>query len=221
MKLRHSNVGVVLFSLVLCVPMSRAQDGAPGAFSLIGTTPHAMPRLSSPLATADFDHDEKPDGAVLLETGSLNGHRSFRIEVHLTARKNDAISFSSAESDLSISALDVNQDGAQDIVIEKAFSRQRLEVYLNDGHGAFHRATAGNYPPPNPARPVWRARQIPVPSAVCVPVSRGFELGCKRRVSILRGDASGHLRSWLDLLVAPSEPRSPASSRAPPSPFSL
>lgn len=221
MKLRHSIIGIVLSAPVLFAPLLRAQDGLPGALARVGRTSYAWAELSSPIAAADFDNDQKPDGAILQATGFLNGSRAFRIELHLSAGNNDAISFSSSEPDLSISALDVNQDGAPDILIEKALTHERLEVYLNDGHGAFHRARTEDYPLPNQDAPDGRKRQLPVPSASCLPPSRGLEPGDLKRISTLRRDTSGPRRSWLEILLAPSKPRAPTSSRAPPSLLSL
>jgi hypothetical protein len=218
---RHLIAATVLFSLVLGAPLTRAQDGLQGALSGGARTSYAVPEFFSAIAVADFDHDQKPDGALLLETGLLNGNRVFRIELHLTANTNNAISFSSNESGLLISTLDVNRDGAPDIVIEKAFTHQRIGLYLNDGSGAFHRVRTEDYPDPNPNTPNGRALEIPVPPALCLPVSRGLELDRLHRILILRRDSSGPLRSWLRALLAPSEPRAPASSRAPPSLLSI
>ena len=220
LKFRHSIVGTVLFSLVPCTSILRAQDGLPGALSRVERTSYAVSQLSSPIAAADIDNDQKPDGAILLETGFLNGTPAFRIDLHLT-NNNNTISFSSAESALAISALDVNRDGAPDIVIERAFTGQRQAVYLNDGHGAFHRARTEDYPSPSPAAPDWRAQQIQDPTAFCLPVSRGLELERLQRIATVRQDSSGRLRSWLEVLLARSKPRAPTSSRAPPSHFSL
>src|SRR5579872_7222300 len=126
MKLRYPICGILLCLVSLCVPALQAQDGLRGALSRGAKSGQAFAGRPAQIAAADFDDDQAPDGAILLETGSLNGQRSFRVEVHATAAANSAITFSSEENGLAISALDVNQDGAPDIVIEKAFTHQRL-----------------------------------------------------------------------------------------------
>src|SRR5262249_16438114 len=134
------------------------------------------------LAAADFDSDKKPDGALLLEAGLLNGERAFRIEIHLTAGSDSAITFSSQEARLAISALDLKRDGAPDIVIEKAFTHERLQVYLNDGHGSFIKARTEDYPASDPALPAWRTRLSHLPPVFGLPVSRTFEPGAIHRI---------------------------------------
>ena len=95
MNLRHSNVGIALLLAFLCTPVLKAQDGLRGALSRVAQTAHAVAELSTQIAAADFDNDQKPDGAILVETGLLNGERAFRIELHVTGSNNDAITFSS------------------------------------------------------------------------------------------------------------------------------
>jgi hypothetical protein len=180
-----------------------------------------LPELSSQIAAADFDNDQNPDGAILLETGILNGTRAFRIEFHLTASKNMGITFCSAESGLAISAVDVNQDGAPDIVIENAFTHRRLQVFLNDGHGAFRKARAEDYPSPDPSAPNWRVQATQVWPVACLPVSRSFEMRSLQRVSILARNASNRFSFWPEVLLTRSAARAPTSSRAPPSLLSL
>ena len=221
MKLRSVIFAIVLFSTLLGAPAAMAQDGLRGALSESAHSLHSVPALSPQIAAADFDHDRKSDGAILLETGRLNGRRSFRIELHLTAEANKAILFSSVEADLSISALDVNRDGATDIVVEKVFPRQRLQVYLNDGHGAFHRVRIEEYPSPDPFSPGWRTALTLDSLAIGLPASRGFDDGVLRPVSVLSRKLAEPINPWHEILLVQSGPRAPNSSRAPPSHLSL
>src|SRR5262249_27533566 len=89
------------------------------------------------LAVADFDNDHKLDGAVLVDSGQLHGRKTFRIRLYLSGSGNSELIFESAETALAIRTLDVNEDGATDVVIERPLSHQRLYVWLNDGHGDF------------------------------------------------------------------------------------
>jgi hypothetical protein len=221
MKRRKSVVGIFLLLLSLCVPAVKAQDGLHGALSRDAKTAHLLPELSSQIAAADFDNDQKPDGALLVETGVLNGTRAFQIELHLTATKNIGITFSSAETGLAISALDVNQDGAPDIIVEKAFTHQRLQVFLNDGHGAFRKVRAEDYPSPDPSAPNCRTQLSQTWPVFCLPVSRSFEMRNLERVLTLGRNSSIRLGFRHEMLLAPSPVSASASPRAPPFVLSL
>lgn len=216
MKLRYSIIGTLLSLLVLYLPAVRAQDGLQGALSRHAETSPGAPGSAQELAIADFDNDDKTDGAILSQAGVLNGQKLFRIELHLSAEKNSAITFSSAEPGLAISALDVNGDGAPDIVVEKAFTRQRVLVYLNDGHGAFREAKSDDYLLPDPFAPQWGARLTQYLPAVLLPSTRGFEVAGPRRISIIRPSGLRPLSFWLEALLAQSGPRAPSAPRAPP-----
>lgn len=217
MKRRKSIPGIFLLVLSLLVPVLKAQDGLRGALSRESESAQWLAQLSSKIAAADFDDDHKPDGALLVEAGVLEGARAFRIELHLSGRQNTGIAFSSQESQLAISALDVNRDGTPDIVVEKAFTHERLQVYLNDGHGAFHQARAEDYPAPDPSSPNWGAELTQTGPAFCLPVSRNFETGILERVSILPRNGSSKFGLQPEVLLAQSAARAPAPARAPPS----
>jgi hypothetical protein len=103
--------------------------------------------LATPLAAADFDGDGKPDGAILIGGNWLQPRSRFgTIEVHFTGRPNADLTFESSEAALAISARDVNRDGATDIVVEQAFTHRRVQVWLNDGRGVFHKVRSEDYP---------------------------------------------------------------------------
>jgi hypothetical protein len=216
MKPRYSIIGTLLSLLVLCLPAVRAQDGLRGALSRHAETLPGAPGSASELAIGDFDNDDKPDGAILSQTGVLNGQKLFRIELHLSANKNFAITFSSAEPSLAISALDVNGDGAPDIVVEKAFTRQRVLVYLNDGSGGFREEKGDASPLPDPFAPQWGARLTLCLPAVFLPSTRGFEVAGPQWISIIRPNGLRPPSFWSEALFAQSGPRAPSAPRAPP-----
>jgi len=221
MKARCSVYGIVLFLVFSCFPLLKAQDGLRGAMSRGSKPAQGVGEFSPQIAAADFDNDHDPDGAILLETGRLNGERSFRIEVHVTEAANSAMSFSSGESGLAISALDVNWDGAPDIVVEKSFTHQRVKVYLNDGHGGFRAARVEDYPSTNPLAPKCRPASSGYAPALCLLISRSSEAGSAKRVSILVRTAFTRVSFWPEALLAQSAARAPSSSRAPPPFLSL
>jgi hypothetical protein len=217
MKLRHSIFGIVVSLLFLFTPSLEAQDGLLGALSREMALPHGVTGFEQRVAAADFDNDQRPDGALLLPTGFSNGKRSFRIELHFTAGDDSVISFASAERSLSISTLDVNRDGAPDIVVEKASTRERLQVYLNDGQGAFHRAPLEDFDTPDPLAPRWQAHAELDSNSVYLTFTRSSETaGPQRAVSAdLSDTGDSHLRPAA--LRVQSNARSRAASRAPPS----
>ena len=138
---------IVLFALVLTTPSLWAQDGLMGAFSRLDSTTSLLRSPFDPrLIAADFDNDQKADGAVLRNAGQLGGQNIFRIELHVTARTDTDLMFASDESALAISSLDVNRDGTPDIIVEQPFTRKRLHVWLNDGHGIFRKVQSEDFP---------------------------------------------------------------------------
>jgi hypothetical protein len=221
MKLRPFIFGLFAAVLIACALPVRAQDGLLGALSEGNGTSRTLVSFDQQVAAADFDNDQKPDGAVLLPSVQSNGQRSFRIEFHVTAGQNSAITFSTKETGLSISALDVNHDGAPDIVVEKTLTHERLQVYLNDGHGSFHKARLEAFLFPDPSAPLWRSWTTPILPSVYLPSSRGFETAGLRTLSVVVPNQTRELNSWPDVPAAQSGARLPSSSRAPPSPLPL
>src|SRR5215470_4739348 len=137
MKARFLTIGFILATvLVWAVPILHAQDGAQGAIEHAGRAVWSgrhLDRVAGPtLAVADFDNDKKPDGAVLLEPVPVLGPRTFQVELHFTGRSNSAITFESPESNLTVTAIDIDHDGDVDILIEQSFTHKRLQVWLND-----------------------------------------------------------------------------------------
>src|SRR5262249_26842435 len=131
--------------------------------------------LGRALAVADFDNDHKLDGAVLVGSSRLLGHNTFRIDLHLSGRGNSELIFDSAEIALAIAALDVNEDGATDVVIERTLSHQRLYVWLNDGHGDFHRGRIEDFQ--HGANPTGALFETPSSQQDCAPGCLGPQRG--------------------------------------------
>jgi len=220
MKRRLSIVGFVLF-LLLPVANLRAQDGIAGALFQEVNTPTPIFNLKTHLVAADFDNDQKPDGAILREAGLREGKRAFRIEFHLSAADNYAITFSTLETALSISALDVDRDGAPDIVIEKAFTHQRIQIYLNDGHGAFREAKTDDYPPSDRPGNIWRSPfDLSVP-VLGLPATRSFEIADLRVLELLDQTSLERPNFRSEMLLHDSGARAATAIRGPPSSLSV
>ena len=221
MKLRLSIYAIVVSLLLIFVPWLRAQDGLLGALAQQGTRSQLAFDFTQPLAAADFDNDNKPDAAVLLPAGLTDGKQSFRIELHVTSGRDDTIVFSAVERSLSISALDVNRDGAPDIVIEKPFTRQRVQVYLNDGHGVFHEARSEDFAFPEPLSDTLRAWFVELTPSSYLPSTRGFEIASLTSLPLFASGGRQLFRCRPDDLSLRAGPRTPSHSRAPPVSHSL
>ena len=221
MRVRSFSVNFVLATLLLVAAAVRAQDGVQGALAQASHTAllgQRLNRLSGPtLAIADFDGDNKQDGAVILETGPFLGPDNFQIDLHFTGRNNANISFQSPESNITIGALDIDHDGDTDIVIEQSFTHKGLQVWLNDGHGTFKEGRIEDFPSAvAPTRDQLTSSQRADCPAVSLLTQRGFE------TMLLACHIAGRPPSDVDLAAVFSNsfrtdsPFSLATSRAPP-----
>lgn len=214
MKVRVSIAGFVLAAVALVVPRAPAQDGLRGAFTQL----EHVQRDVSALAPADFDNDSRPDGAVLSKAGWLNGQRLFRIDLHLTAGKDASIDFHSVETDLEIAAVDVNRDGAPDIVVERPLTHQRVEVFLNDGYGVFQRVASNSFSYLDEATAQWCPTLAPLYLPVAIlPSLRGFELPEVRVTVLVDTDHAQNAHDATAALLAQCAAHAPSAPRAPPS----
>jgi hypothetical protein len=131
-----SIVALACFALAL-----HAQDGLSDALARAGSASNAGSALFGPsLVTADFNNDHHPDGALL-----LRARNAFHIELHFRFHQVSEITFASSAPRLAIYVLDVNRDGAPDLLVVDPFSLRRLFVWLNDGHGAFYQARVDDF----------------------------------------------------------------------------
>ena len=225
MKTRAPIFTIALIVLALGAPSLWAQDGLAGAISRIRNARGLLDQqCGQSFVAADFDNDHKPDGAVLLDAGHVRGRMSFRIEFYDSTRKGGEITFASNESSLAIRAVDVNRDGATDIVVEQIFTHKRLQVWLNDGHGSFYPARVEDFQSEDDGSPP----QFDAPPddqhgpALLTIVKRCTKLIIQRALSSSNGVFSPRPHSWSLLSVIQEEASGPHPSRAPPiSSFSL
>jgi hypothetical protein len=219
MKIRRYIYWSALAALLLLTSNGRAQDGLRGALSRFESPARLLQHtFSQQIAAADFDKDQRPDGAVLLNTGQTNGQNSFRIEVHLTAGTNTGFTFSSAESAISISALDVNADGAPDIVVQQTFTHKRLQVWLNDGHASFRKVNSDNYQAQTEGPTQFQAHPPgQYGSAIWLPAKVKVELAEARSTPLSAADNFGGHHLWPEVLLAHSAHCALNPPRGPPS----
>jgi hypothetical protein len=132
---------LALVAITLSASALHAQDGLSDAMACAKYASNTGSTFLGPsLATADFNNDHHPDGALL-----LRDRNSFRIEVHFRFHQVSEITFASSLPQLAISAVDVNRDGSPDLVVEDPFSLRRVFIWINDGHGAFHSASVDDF----------------------------------------------------------------------------
>jgi hypothetical protein len=214
----------VLAALALIAPSLWAQDGLVGALSRLGATASLLHEpFEQKLVAADFDHDQKPDAAVLLDTGQFHGQKTFRIELHVTARNNSELCFESDEPALAITSSDINHDGAPDIVVEQTFTHKRLHVWLNDGHGTFRKAHIEDFA----AADGENLYQFKTPSlaqdfpTLYLPSKLGSELAIVRAASPSFGSSTSgrHIRPTASARLRQADDPNP--SRGPPALLSL
>jgi hypothetical protein len=209
-------------ALALAATFSWAQDGLEGALSRANRDPlqNFSAVIGRTLAVADFDNDRKLDGAILLDSGRVSYRNRFRIQFHFSGSNNTELAFESSETALAITALDVNHDGATDLVVEQSFTHKRLYVWLNDGHGGFHRDRVEDF---QTAESFGGNRLLGPDSGIdyplfCLIQQRGIESGILAG-SAFRGrppSTSSPARP-ATIFLASSTSSSAKSSRAPPS----
>ncbi len=214
MKLRSPKFPIFLISLFFAASSLWAQDGVRGAVSKVGSSPSLLRNsFEHRFVAADFDNDQKPDGAVLLDAGQFNGRELFRIELHVTGGENNELTFESNETALTLSALDVNQDGAPDIVIEQAFTHKRLQVWLNDGHGLFRKVRSEDFPSaPAPSCQWGSPLHWQVDLALTLPSKLGSDHDVLIR-QVLRFDSSSS--KWRERTDAPFARLRSINARSP------
>jgi hypothetical protein len=97
-------------------------------------------------AIADFDGDRKPDLATIeVERDASIGTR-YSIRLQLSAGRESAIGITGPWGGLQLEPRDVNGDDAIDLIVTTALDSHFVAVLLNDGHGKFTEARAGEFP---------------------------------------------------------------------------
>ena len=165
---------ILLLIAALCVsPFLFAQDGVKGALfqTSLGTS------LSRSVAVADLDGDNEPDGAILINSQRVGAHTDIKIELHFSGRSNTELNFESTGQAFVVRAWDIDHDGANDLVVEDAFTHKPLYVWINEGHGDFHQGNLQDFP----LLAFGAENQLQSPSShpeclFCLPPQGGFEI---------------------------------------------
>jgi hypothetical protein len=88
-------------------------------------------------AIADFDSDQKPDFAIANKIGTSSRGYEYSIELELSLESRQVFRFHSADSALSIAALDLDNDQDLDLVLTRTVNGEIVGVWINNGHGRF------------------------------------------------------------------------------------
>ncbi|HTU33164.1 MAG TPA: VCBS repeat-containing protein [Candidatus Acidoferrum sp.] len=100
-----------------------------------------------PFTIADFNGDQRPDFARVLDGGEVTAHGyDYAIWIQLSGSGRTLIRLVAPSGGLSIEARDVNGDHAVDLVLSTAWLKQPVAILLNDGHGRFSRVAPNAYP---------------------------------------------------------------------------
>ena len=212
--LRSLIKAIVFLAMVCAVATLHAQDGLSDALARLNFSRDINSGLlGPPIATADFNRDTHPDGAVLRHDGN-----TFHIDVHLRSRRTRSLTFASNLHSLAIASLDINHDGISDLVVEEPFSNRRLFIWLNDGNGFFHSVQASDFPSTNDdgfQRPALKPPS-PIGSVSLTPARTRIPKSDKGLSHAITSVAIPHL-----LCIAAFDPAEPVSNsilrRGPPS----
>lgn len=152
MKFGFLKIG--LLALSLSAPSLRAQDWSVGTLSARPDRCNfSTERLGQRFIVADFNNDQKPDSIALMSLGQHSGQNVFSMRVCDSGRTTGLLTFESNEPSIIVTSIDVNQDGSPDIVVEQRYTQKRIQVWLNDGHGGFHKANAADFAIPDTRAP--------------------------------------------------------------------
>jgi len=219
--MRSPILRLLIVLLALAAPSLRAQDGLRGALEQREASAELLhDSREQGVAPADFDRDQKPDGALLLRADS--SRPGFRIELHVTAGVNSELAFDSNETALSISVRDVNRDGTPDIVVEQVFTHKRIAIWLNDGHGSFSTAKSEDFPSETEPPGSLKSLRLGVDSLPPYLASRWNSDNAIQDSPTARPNTCSLPWSfWLKLRIVARGPRAPDSARAPPQFLSL
>jgi hypothetical protein len=138
----HKAVAWIFLLFLLCFVTARS--AAASADPQNSSAVSRGPGLS--FAVADFDGDARPDIASIQPAASSSGTTDYRIQLQLTAFGRQSIQLYGPSGGLFIQARDVNGDQAVDLVLDVAWSRTPVAIFLNDGHGRFSRAEPTAFP---------------------------------------------------------------------------
>src|SRR5882672_544876 len=96
-------------------------------------------------AVADFDADRKPDFAIADRIGHGSSGYDYTIEFHLSQEKSQLFHFQSPDGALNVAVRDLDNDHDLDVVFTQIVSHEIVGIWINDGHGQFHKGELGDF----------------------------------------------------------------------------
>ena len=144
--MKHGLFKFGLLALSLSAASLIAQSARAGVWSADGGgCDFSGERFGQRFIVADFNNDQKPDSITLRSFGQTAGQNQFGLRVCASGGTASLLTIKSSESSIVVTVIDVNQDGSPDIVVEQRYTQRRIQVWLNDGRGEFHKAEAGDF----------------------------------------------------------------------------
>ncbi len=122
----------------------------------------------------DFDADKKPDFAIADRVGYGSNGYEYTIEFRLSQEKSQFFHFQSPHGALNVSVRDLDNDHDLDVVFTQIVSHEIVGIWINDGHGQFHKGEPADFrssglDPPNS---IASDQSNSAPGAATVPTRR-------------------------------------------------
>ncbi len=180
--------------------------------------------IGGKLAVADFDKDQKLDGAVLLRPDRHRPLEAYRVEVHVGGRPHVEITFHSPGGVVGVSARDIDNDHDSDLVLEQSFTAKGVKVWINNGEGVFSEGRLEDYPDLDNKQPLTLHGPSHTSKALASSLSTyrsDWIAVTLARAAILPHDGSDSAANLSDQEHACSPVLASAPARAPPFSFHL
>jgi hypothetical protein len=134
-------VGLLLLLVFVSIVAVSFQTACPAR-----TAPPHEARIVPQFTIEDFDGDNRPDIATVLEGRSRGVDRYYRIRFQLSSGGSQNIDLAAPAGGLDLSSRDVNGDDFLDVVVTTAGTDRPVAVLLNNGAGNFTASDPSEFP---------------------------------------------------------------------------
>jgi len=137
--------GIAVLCVFACFAAARLQFRTTGQpISRLVRTAVALG--STQFAIADFDGDRQPDLAYVRVASDGSPASQYSVDFNFSGGHKPAIYVAGPSGGLQITQRDVNGDKFADMVFTSQLDSHFVVIFLNDGHGNFVTADAGDFP---------------------------------------------------------------------------
>jgi len=134
---------LLVFASIIAVGLEKVAPARNGAAHQAGT--HEA-EIVPQFAIEDFDGDNRPDIAIVVEGRSGAADNHYRIRFQLSSGGSQNIDLTAPVGGLDLSSRDVNGDDFLDVVVTTAGTNRPVAVLLNDGAGTFTASDPSAFP---------------------------------------------------------------------------